>query len=372
MNVSLRTGLPNQTVTDRDYMERALFHAARGRGRTSPNPLVGAVVVTADGVIVGQGHHQKAGEPHAEVHALMEAGARARGATLYCTLEPCCHEGRTGPCARRVVEAGVTRVVAAVEDPNPLVRGRGFAFLREHGVAVEIGLEAARSVALNDAFFTLMLEQRPFVILKAATSLDGRIAEAPGKRTALTSSAANRHAHRFRAEVDAVGVGVGTILVDDPELTVRGIFRERPLVRVIFDRRLRTSPSARVLSTGDSGPVIIVTTAAFAARDDLRRPLEARGAEIEVAGDGLRTALGRLAAREIGSLLLEGGAALHAAAWEEGVVDAVRLYVTPNTLGDNGVALLPGQQFSLADLYERRVEPLGPDVLIEGYVHRSR
>jgi len=226
---------------------------------------------------------------------------------------------------------------------------------------------------LNDAFFMLMLEQRPFVVLKAATSLDGRIAEAPGKRTALTSPAANRHAHRFRAEVDAVGVGVGTILVDDPELTVRGIFRERPLVRVIFDRRLRTPPGARVLSTCDSGPVIIVTTEAYAARGDLRRPLEARGAEIEVAGDGaLRAALGRLAAREIGSLLLEGGAALHAAAWEAGVVDAVRLYVTPRTLGDEGVALLPGQQFSIADLHERRVEPLGPDVLIEGYVHRSR
>jgi diaminohydroxyphosphoribosylaminopyrimidine deaminase/5-amino-6-(5-phosphoribosylamino)uracil reductase len=361
------------SVTDRDYMERALFHAARGRGRTSPNPLVGAVVVSADGVIVGQGHHQKAGEPHAEVHALAEAGPRARGSTLYCTLEPCCHEGRTGPCSRRIVEAGVGRVVASIEDPNPLVRGRGFAFLRAHGVVVEVGLEAARSAALNDAFFTLMLEQRPFVVLKAATSLDGRIAEAPGRRTALTSAAANRHAHRFRAEVDAVGVGVGTILVDDPELTARGVYRERPLTRVVFDRNLRTPPGARVLSTVDSGPVIIVTTEAAAAREDVRGPLEARGADIETTSDGsLRSALGRLAAREIGSLLLEGGAALHAAAWEEGVVDAVRLYVTPHALGEEGVPLLPGQRFSAADLQERRVEPLGPDVLIEGYVHRSR
>jgi diaminohydroxyphosphoribosylaminopyrimidine deaminase / 5-amino-6-(5-phosphoribosylamino)uracil reductase len=360
-------------VTDRDYMERALFHAARGRGRTSPNPLVGAVVVSVDGVIVGQGHHQKAGEPHAEVHALMEAGPRAQGATIYCTLEPCCHEGRTGPCARRVVEAGVARVVAAVEDPNPLVRGRGFAFLREHGVTVEVGLEAARSMALNDAFFTLMLEQRPFVTLKAATSLDGRIAEAAGRRTTLTSIAANRHAHRFRAEVDALGVGIGTILIDDPELTARGIYRERPLVRVIFDRHLRTPPTARVLSTLDSGPVIIVTTTACAERDELRQPLEVRGADIEATADGsLRAALQRLGAREIGSLLLEGGAALHAAAWHEGLVDAVRLYVTPHVLGDEGLALLPGEYFSEADLQDRRVEPLGPDVLIEGYVHRAR
>ena len=360
-------------MTDVDYMERALFHAARGRGRTSPNPLVGAVVVSAEGVIVGQGHHQRAGEPHAEVHALAEAGARARESTLYCTLEPCCHQGRTGPCVMRIVEAGVRRVVASVEDPNPLVRGRGFEYLRAHGVTVDVGIEAERAAAMNDAFFTLMLEQRPFVVLKAATSLDGRIAAAPGQRTALTSAPANRHAHRVRAEVDAVGVGVGTILVDDPELTARGVYRVRPLVRVIFDRRLRTPPNARVLSTREAGPVIIVTTAAFADRADVRAPLEARGAEIEVAGDGdVRAAMHRLAEREIGSLLLEGGADMHAAAWDAGVVDAVRLYVTPHVLGADGVALLPGRTFSAADLHDRRVEPLGPDVLIEGYVHRSR
>jgi diaminohydroxyphosphoribosylaminopyrimidine deaminase / 5-amino-6-(5-phosphoribosylamino)uracil reductase len=359
-------------LADTDYMARALFHAARGRGRTSPNPLVGAVVVSEDGVIVGQGHHQRAGEPHAEVHALTEAGARAVGSTLYCTLEPCCHAGRTGPCVRRIVDAGVRRVVASVEDPNPLVRGRGFAFLREHGVAVEIGLEADRATTLNAPFFTLMLRQRPLVTMKAATSLDGRIAAAPGKRTALTSEAANRHAHRFRAEVDAIGVGVGTILVDDPELTTRGIYRSRPLARVIFDRRLRTPPGARLLSTVGAGPVIIVTTDASAATAELRIPLEARGADIEAAGDGtIEAALDRLGRREIGSLLLEGGAELLGAAWDADVVDAVRLYVTPHVLGSDGVELLPGRGFSTANLKDRRVEPLGPDVFIEGYVHRS-
>jgi diaminohydroxyphosphoribosylaminopyrimidine deaminase / 5-amino-6-(5-phosphoribosylamino)uracil reductase len=360
-------------LSDSEYMERALFHAARGRGRTSPNPLVGAVVVASDGVIVGQGHHQRAGEPHAEVHALMEAGSRARGSTLYCTLEPCCHQGRTGPCVTRIVEAGVRRVVAPVEDPNPLMRGRGFAFLREHGVEVDIGVAAGSAVAMNDAFFTLMLEQRPFVVLKAATSLDGRIAEAPGRRTMLTSAVANRHAHRVRAEVDAVGVGVGTVLVDDPELTARGVYRARPLVRVIFDRRLRTPPTARVLSTGDAGPVIIVTTAEAANMTELRAPLEARGAIIDVAADdSLPAALHRLADREIASLLLEGGAALHGAAWDAGVVDWVRLYITPHVLGSAGVPLLPARSFSAATLHNRRVEPLGPDVLIEGYVHRPR
>jgi len=171
---------------DERYMERALFHAARGAGRTSPNPLVGAVIVSANGVVVGQGFHQRAGEAHAEVHALAEAGARARGATLYCTLEPCCHQGRTGPCVSKIVDAGVARVVAAVEDPNPAVRGRGFAFLRDCGVAVDVGLAAEKAVALNQPFFTLMREGRPFVVLKAATSVDGRIAEAPGRRTQLT------------------------------------------------------------------------------------------------------------------------------------------------------------------------------------------
>jgi diaminohydroxyphosphoribosylaminopyrimidine deaminase / 5-amino-6-(5-phosphoribosylamino)uracil reductase len=176
----------------------------------------------------------------------------------------------------------------------------------------------------------------------------------------------------MRAEVDAIGVGVGTILSDDPLLTARGAFRERPLTRVIFDRRLRTPPRARVLSTRDAGPVIIVTTSQAAERADLRGPLEDSGAEIDVAQETFRSALDRLGARGVGSLLLEGGAALHAGAWDEGLVDFVRLYVTPHVLGSAGVPLLPDRRFRSAELGDRRVEQLGPDVLIEGYVHRSR
>jgi len=359
-----------RSAVDEHFMARALFHAARGSGRTSPNPLAGAVVVSSDGVVVGQGFHERAGEPHAEVHALAQAGARARGATLYSTLEPCCHHGRTGPCVSRIVDAGVARVVAAVEDPNPAVRGRGFAFLRANGVAVDVGVGADAATALNRPFFTLMREGRPFVILKAATSLDGRIGE-PGRRTSLTSGESNRHAHRVRAEIDAIAVGSNTLLVDDPALTARGAFRERPLVRVVFDRRLRTLPAARVLSTLDDGPVIIVTAAEAAARRELRGPLEARGAHIEVArGDTFRAALELLTDHAIGSVLLEGGATVHAAAWDEGLVDFVRLYVTPHALGPNGVPLLDGRPFSSADLSGRRVTPLGPDVVVEGYVHR--
>jgi diaminohydroxyphosphoribosylaminopyrimidine deaminase/5-amino-6-(5-phosphoribosylamino)uracil reductase len=354
-------------------MRRALFHAARGRGRTSPNPMVGAVIVSPDGIVVGQGHTQPAGDAHAEVRALADAGARARGATMYVTLEPCAHHGRTGPCCELVAEAGIARVVAAVQDPNPLVNGRGFQYLREHGVSVDVGLGADASRALNRPFFTMMREHRPFVILKAAVSLDGCIAEAPGRRTQLTSAPADRHAHAVRAEVDAIGVGINTVLVDDPLLTPRGPYRERPLTRVVFDRRLRTPTCAKVLSTRDAGPVIIVTTAEAAADVARRRPLEDAGAEIEAARDGtFAAALDVLARREIGSLILEGGAEVIAAAWDEHLVDCVSVYVTPHVLGQAGVALLPGRDGLTAALSDRTVQALGPDVLIEGYVHGAR
>lgn len=357
------------TLTDADYMARALFHAARGRGRTSPNPVVGAVVVSPDGVVVGQGYHQAAGGPHAEIHALAAAGPRARGGTLYCTLEPCTHTGRTGPCGPRIVESGITRVVAAVQDPNPLVSGRGFAYLKAQGVRVEIGLGAESASALNQPFFATMRERRPYVILKAALSIDGCLAEAPGLRTDLTSAPANRHAHRIRAEVDALGVGVNTILVDDPLLTPRGVYRATAFTRVVFDRSLRTPPTARVLSTLEFGPVMIVTTPAGAAQTHLRHQLEQRGAVL-VIGDGtVASGVRALAARGILSLVIEGGAALHAAAWDEGIVDFVSLYVTPHVLGDCGVRFLKGRHLPQDLLAGRRVEPLGPDVLIEGYVH---
>jgi len=358
-------------MSDARWMDRALFHAARGAGRTSPNPLVGAVVVSSDGVLVGQGYHERAGEAHAEVRALEDAGSHAHGGTLYCTLEPCAHHGRTGPCAARIVEAGITRVVAAVEDPNPLVSGRGFAYLRAHGVAVDIGSGAERAIALNQPFFTLMREGRPFVTLKAAVSADGFIAASADRPTALTSGPANRHAHRMRAQIDALAVGVGTILADDPVLTARTAYRERPLTRVIFDRRLRTPPTARVLSTLDAGPVIIVTSRHSGMTASARSSLEQRGAEVLTSDGTFRSALTQLGARHIGSLILEGGATLHAAAWRESSVDFVRLYVAPRTLG-GGVALLPGCHFSSSELIGRRVEPLGPDVLIEGYVHGPR
>ena len=357
---------------DARWMRRALEQARRGIGRTTPNPVVGACVVTDEGVVVGDGAHERAGEPHAEVHVLDEAGERARGATLYCTLEPCAHAGRTGPCTERIIAAGITRVVAAMEDPFPLVSGRGFAALRAHGIEVEEGLEREASARLNQPFLTTIRDGRPFVILKAATSIDGRIAEAQGRRTTLTSAAANRRVQSVRAQVDAIVVGSGTILVDDPLLTVRDVYRERPLTRVVLDRRLRTPPNARLFSTLSAGPVIILTTRdAAAAKGAERLALERVGADILAPEHaGVRHALRALSALDIQSVLLEGGAAVQAAAWDEDVVDYVQLYVAPVALGAGGVPLLDGRRCSLAWLIDSQVEMLGPDTVIEGYVHR--
>lgn len=355
------------------YMRRALRLAERGRGSTSPNPMVGAVVVTDDGVIVGDGHHQRAGTPHAEVHALAAAGDRARGATLYCTLEPCCHTGRTGPCVDRIVAAGVRRVVSAVTDPNPLVSGKGLAFLRTHGLEVVEGVEAEASRTLNAAFFTWIRAGRPFVVAKAGVSLDGRIAARPGERTMITGPQAWRLTHRLRAEVDAIGVGSGTILADDPLLTAREVYRHRPLLRVILDRRLRTPPDARIFTTLDAGPVIILTTDAAVLRAPrVAAALATAGARIDAPpGDTVADAMRWLGAAGVQSLLLEGGAGLHAAAWEADMIDRVLLLVAPVPLGPAGVPLFAGRPLTTSALRNRRVEPCGEDVLIQGDVHRT-
>jgi diaminohydroxyphosphoribosylaminopyrimidine deaminase/5-amino-6-(5-phosphoribosylamino)uracil reductase len=358
-------------LSERDFMERALQIAERGRGRTSPNPMVGAVIVSDDGAVIGTGFHARAGEPHAEVHALDAAGERARGATLYCTLEPCCHTGRTGPCVERIVHAGIVRVVAAVADPNPLVAGGGFQFLQEHGVRVDVGLCREEAILLNRAFWVHIQEHRPFVIMKVATSLDGCIAAA-GSRTPLTSTATRRRVHAIRAEVDAVAVGSGTILIDDPLLTVRETFRPRPLTRVVLDRRLRTPPTAKIFSTLDQGPVVILTThAALDARPAEARALREAGARLDVpAGSGIVEAIRHLGNEGVTSLLLEGGAAVHAAAWDAGVVDYAEVHVAPTVLGRDGVRWLPGRSLSTASWFRGSVEPCGPDVLMTGYVHR--
>jgi len=355
--------------TDSDYMSLALALAQRGRGRTSPNPMVGAILVDREGVVVGRGSHEHAGGPHAEVIALRDAGARASGATLYCTLEPCSHVGRTGPCAPAVADAGIARVVIASGDPNPLVNGAGIEILRRRGLDVTTGVLDAEARALNRPFLTVMTRRRPFVTMKVALSADHRIAEGPGLRTPLTGAAANRLIHRDRAEVDALAVGSGTVLADDPQLTARGAFRFRPLVRLVFDTRLRTPPSAKLFSTLSAGPVIIVTTRAVLETAPDRAGILARaGAEIlAVTGEPrLRSALEQLAARGISSVIVEGGVALHRAFWDAGLVDRVQTYMTPRRLGPEGLQWLP---FPLPGLGTIITRGLGADTLAEAYVH---
>jgi diaminohydroxyphosphoribosylaminopyrimidine deaminase/5-amino-6-(5-phosphoribosylamino)uracil reductase len=357
-------------VSDADHMRRALFHARRSEGVTTPNPMVGAVVVTDGGIVAGYGRHTRAGEPHAEVFALQDAGARARGATLYVTLEPCCHVGRTGPCTRRIIAAGIRKVSAAMQDPNPLVSGKGFDELRAAGIEVEVGLLGAEAARLNRAFAIVQTEGRPMVVAKVAVSRDGRIAAAPGVRTPLTSAEANRRTQRLRAAVDAIGVGSGTLLADDPLLTVRDCYRFRPLVRVIFDRSLRASPQARLFSTLEAGPVIILTTAAAIGRhpDRVDTLTRAGATLVEVPGE-VRQDLHALLRFDVSTLLLEGGAALHAAAWHAGVVDRMHVITAPITLGDDGVKAFGAVELPLSELVPIKVDQLGPDQWMEADVH---
>jgi diaminohydroxyphosphoribosylaminopyrimidine deaminase/5-amino-6-(5-phosphoribosylamino)uracil reductase len=357
-------------LDDAAYMERALALAGRARGRTTPNPPVGAVVVTPEGVVAGAGFHERAGEPHAEVHALREAGDAARGATLYCTLEPCSHFGRTPPCVDAILAAGVRRVVAAVEDPNVLVSGGGVGRLRQAGVHVDLGVGERAARRLTRPFFSAIRRSRPYVIAKAVTSLDGRVAAARGVATRLSSPAADRRTHLLRAEVDAVAVGSETILVDDPRLTARGVYRERPIARVIMDRRLRTPPSARVFATLDAGPVIVLTNAdAHAARGGAARALEAAGASVLAPAGGLAEALRLLVPMGIHSLLVEGGPTVQAALWRERAVDAARLVVAARVLGAAGVPWVSHREMPWATWRPVSVEPCGDDVIIEADVY---
>jgi diaminohydroxyphosphoribosylaminopyrimidine deaminase / 5-amino-6-(5-phosphoribosylamino)uracil reductase len=352
-------------------MRKALALAERGRGQTNPNPMVGALVVDREGTIVGRGAHERAGGPHAEVIALSDAGSRTEGATLYCTLEPCSHTGRTGPCAPQVVQAGIRRAVIAVEDPNPLVSGGGLAMLRGRGLEVAVGVLQPCAEAQNEAFLTTMRRARPHVTLKVALSADGSIAAFGGGRTPLTGPAANRAIHRQRAEVDAIVVGSGTLLADDPLLTARGAYRSRPLARVILDRRLRVEPRARIFTTLDAGPVIILTTETqHAARRECVARLERAGARVVGLRSGdMREAFAWLKGEGMTAVVIEGGAAVHRAALDAGVVDVVHAYITPRVLGSGGLKWVEQRRFTLAELHDRRATWFGDDVRVEGHVY---
>ncbi len=360
------------------WMRRALSLAARGRGRTSPNPMVGAVVVKR-GRVVGEGYHRRVGGPHAEVWALREAGAAAKGATLYVSLEPCCHHGRTPPCTTAIIEAGLKRVVAACLDPNPEVNGAGVRRLRAAGIEVEVGAMEAEARRLNEAYCKHIATGLPFVALKAAMSLDGKIATAAGESQWITGERARAAAHRLRARHDAVMVGIGTALADDPELTVRRARGRRPL-RVVVDSRARTHPTARLLAAETRPPVIAVTRRA--PRTRVAR-LERAGARVWVVGSrrgevDLKRLMRLLGAEGIQSVLVEGGGTLAAGALAARLVDRVYFFVAPKLIGGAGaptpvdgagVSRL-SRAWRLGNLRTRR---LGEDLLVTGdIVHRSR
>lgn len=325
-----------------DFLDQALAQARLGLGRTSPNPAVGAVLVK-DGVVIGRGYHVYAEMRHAEVVALAEAGAAARDATLYLTLEPCSHTGRTGPCADAIIAAGVARVVAAMEDPNPLVGGQGFQKLRAAGIDVSVDSRyTAAAEALNEPFCFFMRERRPLVTLKSALTLDGKIA-APDDNTGwITSDQARLHVQSLRHHTDAILTGIGTVLSDDCLLTDRsGEDRSRPLLRIVVDSQLRISPHSNMVETC-SGDVLVATTSA--ANPERRAALERKGVEVVVLDgpDGrtsLRAVVELLASRNYLSLMIEAGSKVNWAALESGVVDKIFFYYAPKILG--GTQSLP-------------------------------
>ncbi|WP_018131935.1 bifunctional diaminohydroxyphosphoribosylaminopyrimidine deaminase/5-amino-6-(5-phosphoribosylamino)uracil reductase RibD [Effusibacillus pohliae] len=358
-------------MTDAEYMKLALELASATNGRTWPNPMVGAVVVN-HGRIVGIGAHLKAGEPHAEVYALRMAGDAARGGTIYVTLEPCSHYGRTPPCAERVIESGVARVVVAMLDPNPLVAGRGVERIRQAGIEVEVGVLEAEARRLNEVWITAIHERRPFVWMKAAMTLDGKIATGTGDSKWITGEQARREVHRMRDRADAILVGIGTVLADDPQLTTRLPEGGRNPLRVVLDTRLRMPETAQILKP--EAPTLV---ACGPAADPAKiGRLQARGIEVlQLAlADGridLNELLAELYKREVTLLLVEGGGEVHGSFLQAGLIDKVTMFVAPKLIGGNGQSPVGGAGFSrMGDaiaLQNTTVEMFGNDLAITGY-----
>ena len=322
--------------TDARYLREALDLARKGNAQASPNPLVGAVLVR-DGQAVGRGFHTWAGVKHGEILALEDAGEQARGATLYINLEPCCHEGRTGPCTAALIQAGVARVVAALEDPNPLVAGEGMRQLRAAGIRAEIATAfSAEAAKLNEAFVHFMRTRLPLVTLKTALTLDGKIAAPDDNRGWITSEKARAHVQQLRHDSDAMLTGIGTVLADDCLLTDRsGLPRSRPLLRIVLDSRLRLPLDSQMVRSAAGDVLVVGTSAAPAER---RKALEGRGVRVLILDgrDGrsdLRASIEAVAQQQYLSVLIEAGAKVNWAALETGVADKVFFYYAPKILG---------------------------------------
>ena len=379
--------MTNNADTDVRHMRSALELAAGGTGWVSPNPLVGCVIVN-NGELVGRGYHQRFGGPHAEVNALREAGNRAKGAVLYVTLEPCCHTGKTPPCVDAILQARLGRVVAAMRDPNPRVDGGGLARLESAGVEVTVGVCEAEARRLNEAFVKHVTTRRPFVTSKSAITLDGKIATRSGASRWITGEAARTAGHQLRHANDAILVGIGTVVQDDPQLTTRlflpppsgrglggGLQRGANPLRIVVDSTLRLSPGAQVADVAVERRTLIVTTEQAEAAK--AKTLEARGVEVirlpacgagRVNLDALCAVLGE---RGIASVLVEGGAVLTAALLRQRLIDKMVFFVAPKIIGGDGVSAFGPcgidtmeQALPLRDLTSRRV---GDDLMLEAY-----
>ena len=375
------------TNLDELHMREALDRARAGIALTSPNPCVGAVIVDDAGKVVGSGSHTYDGLKHAETLAIEQAGSRARGATLYVNLEPCSHQGRTPPCANAILSAGIIRVVAAMEDPNPLVAGQGFARLRDAGVHVEVGILKGEAQKLNEAFARYIRHKTPLITLKTAMTLDGKIAPEPSPievagpgnvtRGWITSDFARKHVQQLRHQHDAILVGVGTILADDPLLTDRtGLPRRRPLLRVILDSRLRLPPESRLVQHVNADVLVLCSILDI----DRKRALENRGVRVEQVAaarpDGrpdFRTVARHLGEQQITSLLIEGGATVNWDALAAGVVDKIFFYYAPKILAGSGsVPFAVGEGFrrmsDAAHVKSIAIHRFGEDFAVEGYL----
>ncbi len=366
----------NETVSlmdDEHWMRRALHLAKKGRGRTSPNPLVGAVLVK-NGQIIGEGYHTKAGESHAEIVALRKAGDKAEGATLYLNLEPCTHYGKTPPCAPAVIEAGVSRVVVGMEDPNPKVTGKGVTSLMEAGVDVKMGILERECRKLNEAFCKYISHQIPFVILKVAATLDGKVATRNGESKWITGEVSRRFVHRIRDQVDGIIVGIRTVLKDDPMLTARIKGGKDPF-RIVLDSRLRIPENSKVIEASPSKAIIATTEIAPQRKIE---SLEKKGVRVLIFGSkmgkvDLKPCLSKLGEMGMMSLLVEGGSQVSGSFLDEGLVDKILLFLSPKLIGDS---LAPGifggeGTHQLRDAFpitELKIRRMGEDILLEGYL----
>jgi len=362
------------SAADERWMARALVHALRGVALAHPNPVVGAYLVK-NGKVVGQGFHDYDRRDHAEIVALKQAGKKARGATLYVTLEPCCTTGRTGPCTKAIIAAGVKRVVAAMRDPNPEVAGKGLAELRRAGIDVTCGVLEEKAQAENEDFAQWIQTQRPLVTLKTALTLDGQIAQRAGSVTWITSAESRKAVQLLRHKADALLTGIGTVLADDPRMTDRtGEPRRRKLLRAIVDSRLRLPLRSKIVKSAQNDVVVFTTQSTDSPR---ARGLQRAGVEVVHVAPrhgrvNLDAVIRQLGKREILNVLLEAGAALNGAALEAGIVDKMIFFYAPKIMGVGGVpvASTPSHWFSKSpELKHLTLAKSGPDFVVTGYFH---